>query len=188
MREKQKEYRKNEGKEGIFLDEKDLQQLIKLTVNETIKEYIREQDKRNRAEESREEERVKERLRSYRGLKVATAQMRERLYSESFAKVPLQDMTEDITSPEVGEITEDRRKAREQYHALRLIESALERYKEACILPGSEEKKRRFREMWHLYISDTPYSVKEIAEAESISVKTVYKDIKILCHELSEYL
>lgn len=170
------------------MDEKDLQQLIKLTVKETIKEYIREQDKRKRAEESREEERIKERLRSYRGMKAATSQLRERLYSDYFAKVPLKDTTEDITSPEVGEITEDRRKTREQYHSLRLIESALERYKEACTLSGSEEKKRRFREMWHLYISDTPYSVKEIAEAESISVKTVYKDLKILCRELSEYL
>lgn len=170
------------------MNENQLQQLINLTVKEAIKEYIREQDKRKREEESREEERIKERLRSYRGLKAATAQMRERLYSDFFAKVPLKDMTEDITSPEAGETMEDRKKTREQYHTLRLIESALERYKDACTLSGSEEKKRRFREMWHLYISDTPYSVKEIAEAESISVKTVYKDIKILCHELSEYL
>ena len=55
-------------------------------------------------------------------------------------------------------------------------------YREECEKSGSEEAKRRYRELSMMYLDEKkPYTVQEISEVENISDKTVYKDIGIAC-------
>jgi predicted DNA-binding protein YlxM (UPF0122 family) len=61
-------------------------------------------------------------------------------------------------------------------------------YQEECEKSGSEEAKRRYRELRMMYLDEKQYSVSEIAEVEKVSDKTVYKDIGIACGIVAVYL
>ena len=53
---------------------------------------------------------------------------------------------------------------------------------------GSEEAKRRYRELSMMYLEDREYSVQEISQVEKVSDKTVYKDLGIACEIVAVYL
>lgn len=42
-------------------------------------------------------------------------------------------------------------------------------YREECEKSGSEEAKRRYRELSMMYLDEKPYTVQEISEVENIS-------------------
>ena len=94
--------------------------------------------------------------------------------------------TEDNTAESFVVSNVNRR--REKLFCIRSVEAAVKLYKEECDTSGSEEYRRRFREMYDLYISEVPSTVKEISLRENVSEKTVYKDIKIACDILAVYL
>ena len=73
----------------------------------------------------------------------------------------------------------DRYKREEDLYCVFRIEKATEMYREECEKSGSEEAKRRYRELIMRYRDEKPYTVQEISEVENISDKTVYKDIGI---------
>ena len=68
------------------------------------------------------------------------------------------------------------------------IEKATEMYREECERSGSEEAKRRYRELSMMYLEDREYSVQEISQVEKVSDKTVYKDLGIACGIVAVYL
>jgi hypothetical protein len=84
------------------------------------------------------------------------------------------------------EDTEKRRQ--EDLYCVYRIEKAIEMYHEECEKSGSEEAKRRYRELRMMYLDEKQYSVSEIAEVEKVSDKTVYKDIGIACGIVAVYL
>ena len=68
------------------------------------------------------------------------------------------------------------------------IDKALSLYKQEVDNSTSDEAKRRYRELYAMYIDDKVYTVTEIAEIENISEKIVYRDLGIACKILSVYL
>lgn len=79
-------------------------------------------------------------------------------------------------------------KRRENLYAIQCIDHAIELYKKECDKTTSEEIKRRYREVYAMYIAPEQKSVIEIADEEGVSEKTVYKDLDISCKILSAYL
>lgn len=68
------------------------------------------------------------------------------------------------------------------------IDKAMALYKKETDNSSSDEAKRRYRELYAMYIDDDAHDVKEIAKMENISEKIVYRDIGIACKILSVYL
>ena len=85
-------------------------------------------------------------------------------------------------------IKDTERKREEDLYCVFRIEKATEMYREECEKSGSEETKRRYRELSMMYLDEKPYTVQEISEVENISDKTVYKDIGIACGIVAIYL
>ena len=86
-------------------------------------------------------------------------------------------------------IIQDREKRRqEDLYCIYRIEKATDMYKEECEKSGSEEAKRRYRELHMMYLEDKEYTVQEISQVEKVSDKTVYKDLGIACGILAVYL
>ena len=69
-----------------------------------------------------------------------------------------------------------------------IIEKAMELYKKEVDTSGTEEEKRRYRELYAMYISDDPKDVSLIATKENVSEKIVYRDLGIAIKILSVYL
>lgn len=68
------------------------------------------------------------------------------------------------------------------------IERMIEVYSVICQQSKSDVKIRRSKILYDMYISDTPHSTVEIADAHFIDKRTVYKDIEAACKELSVLL
>ena len=85
-------------------------------------------------------------------------------------------------------ISNSEQKRKENLYCIHCIETAIRLYREECDKITNEEGKRRFRELYALYIADEPMTVPEIAAAENVSEKTVYKDIGIACKIVAVYL
>lgn len=65
------------------------------------------------------------------------------------------------------------------------VNRMLDIYKSACHISDKQENKRRWRVLEKLYLSQQPMSAEEIAQAESIDKRTVYKDIKSCTDDLT---
>ena len=68
------------------------------------------------------------------------------------------------------------------------IEAMLEAYRQESLKSKNEEAHRRYRVLCSLYLDEERKSVDEIANAESIDRRTVYKDIDKACERLSYYI
>ena len=71
---------------------------------------------------------------------------------------------------------------------IQLIDRAMSLYKRETDNSSSVESKRRYRELYAMYINETETTVKEIAEVEGVSEKIVYRDLRIACEIMSVYL
>lgn len=96
--------------------------------------------------------------------------------------------TREIAGKSERTIKDTERKREEDLYCVFRIEKATEMYREECEKSGSEEAKRRYRELSMMYLDEKPYTVQEISEVENISDKTVYKDIGIACGIVAIYL
>ena len=65
------------------------------------------------------------------------------------------------------------------------IDRMLGIYKVICLNSGKLEDMRKYKVIYAMYISEKGYSAEEIAEAENIDSRTVYKDIDVACEKLS---
>ena len=80
------------------------------------------------------------------------------------------------------------KRRQEDLYCIYRIEKAAEMYQEECERSGSEEARRRYRELSMMYLEEKEYSVQEISTVENVSEKTVYKDIGIACGIVAVYL
>ena len=65
------------------------------------------------------------------------------------------------------------------------MEAMMDLYKVYCTTIGTAEDERRWRIINGLYISDERKSVKELAQAEGVVERTIYKDIDIACERIA---
>jgi len=66
-----------------------------------------------------------------------------------------------------------------------LITDALHAYKAVCENSKDTEDMRRYRSLYHLYISEEPKTAEEIAECENLDRSTVYRDVEIAIEGLA---
>lgn len=65
------------------------------------------------------------------------------------------------------------------------VNNMLDIYKAACNGSGKPENKRHWRVLSMMYLAPDPMTVEEIAEAEGIGERTVYKDIDVCVNDLT---
>lgn len=85
-------------------------------------------------------------------------------------------------------VQDGEKRRQEDLYCIHRIEKATEMYREECEKSGSEEAKRRYRELSMMYLEEREYTVQEISQMEKVSDKTVYKDLGIACGIISVYL
>lgn len=69
------------------------------------------------------------------------------------------------------------------------METMIQLYKTHCYAMGTLEDERRWRVIYSLYISDIgeqkPCTIAELAKAEGVVERTIYKDIDIACERIA---
>ena len=65
------------------------------------------------------------------------------------------------------------------------METMMDLYKTYCTTIGTVEDERRWRIINGLYISDERKSIKELAQAEGVVERTIFKDIDIACERIA---
>ena len=177
------------------LSQDELNQIAVVASQEAVKVFQNEQKKaeRRRAKNEDKVKRTKKMLSSYRRMKATLSE--EAVFTEE-EKIELRwKFIEDLMGNSISQAgkseqgaIDSEKKRQENLYCIHCIESAVRLYGEECEKSSSEEGKRRYRELYSMYISDTPSTVQEIAAEENVSEKTVYKDIGIACSIIAVYL
>ena len=68
------------------------------------------------------------------------------------------------------------------------IDAMLRAYEIICLTSKRPEEQRRYRVLEAMYLRDEPVPAKDIAEAEGIDLRTVYKDLDAACEKMSALL
>ena len=177
------------------LTQEDLNRISEIASNEAIKAFRNEQIKEEKKQAKADDKvrRTKKILSSYRRMKAALSEEVEFTEEE---KIELRwKFIEDLIGNKASDtgksemiVIDSEKKRQENLYCIHCIENAVRLYCEECEKSSSEEGKRRFRELYAMYISDTPSTVQEIASSENVSEKTVYKDLGISCGIIAVYL
>lgn len=153
-------------------------------------------DEMKRAEKRKYSERIKNtktQLRAYRKIKAKLNDEKcftdeeKAEYRWKFVE-DLMGSSKEIVSKSERIIKDEEKKRQEDLYAIYRIETAMRLFKEECEMSSSEEVKRRYREVYGMYIAEKPLSAQELAEQECVSEKTVYRDVGIACQVLAIYL
>ena len=169
--------------------------IARIAAREALKVYMEENKKHDPVAE-KERDKVKNTKRILSSYRRAKAKLQEEVEFSEDEKMDLRwRFVEDlmgsarsIVNRSEMSIISDEKRRKEDAYLIRCIERAVEMYEKECQEIGSEEVKRRFRELRMMYLEEKIYTVQQIAEAENISEKTVYKDIGIACRVLAVYL
>ena len=151
-----------------------------------------EQMNRRNAKKNDPVQAAKRMLSSYRRLKIA--QQEDVRFSEAEGlELRWHYLIDLMGAPDRQIITEDAAYAREkklQYNQYKIqqIESAVAMYQKECENSGNEEALRRYRIVEKTYMTEQAFTAQEIADAENISVKTVYYDLGIAHKIIAVYL
>ena len=148
---------------------------------------------KKRAREENKVKKTKKMLSSYRRIKATLSDEAEFTEEE---KVELrwkfiQDLmgsARETVSKSERVIQDGEKRRQEDLYCIYRIEKATEMYREECEKSGSEEAKRRYRELSMMYLEEREYTVQEISQVEKVSDKTVYKDLGIACGIVAVYL
>lgn len=177
------------------LTQEQINQIAVVAGREAVQTYRAEQVKaeKKRAREENKVKKTKKMLSSYRRMKATLSDETEFTEEE---KVELrwkfiQDLmgsTREAVSKSERVIQDGEKRRQEDLYCIYRIEKATEMYREECERSGSEEAKRRYRELSMMYLEDREYSVQEISQVEKVSDKTVYKDLGIACGIVAVYL
>lgn len=178
-----------------LLSQEQLNQIAAVASKEAVRIFRSEQSKadKKRAKNDDKVRRTKNMLRSYRRMKATLSE--EATFTEEekielrwkFIEDLMGNSTALVSKSEMVTINSEK-KRQENLYCIHCIENAIRLYGEECNKSSSEEGKRRFRELYALYIDEIPSTVTEIAERENISEKTVYKDLGIACSIIAVYL
>lgn len=182
-------------KSGIrySLSEEQIEDIVDRSVKSAINGY-REELKNASARKENENVRVtKRKLQAYRRVKASLKETEEFTDEE---KIELRwEFVKDLMGSgfDAIEKVDDRIKSVEHKRKrdsfeIQIIDKAMQLYKIEAENSSSEEAKRRYRELYAMYIDEEGHTIEEIAEMESISEKIVYRDLGIACKILSVYL
>lgn len=170
------------------ITEKQMRDIAEYASRKGIEAYKEEKKK----EKIEKVEKTKEHLEEYRRVKKAL-EHEEKCSRQEIAELRfkmVKDLMEDIEGRE-GEterrVKKEREKKQEAMYFVTQMERAMEMYREEAEESRNEEEKRRYREIENIYIKNN-MTVREVAEIENVSEKTVYKDLKIAYTILSTYL
>lgn len=177
------------------LTQEQIDQIAAVAGKEAVQIFRVEQRKveKKRAREEDKAKKTKKMLRSYRRMKAALAD-EEEFTEEEKAELRwkfIQDLmgsAKETVSKSERVMQDGEKRRQEDLYCIYRIEKAAEMYQEECERSGSEEAKRRYRELRMMYLEDREYSVQEISQVEKVSDKTVYKDLGIACGIIAVYL
>lgn len=177
------------------LTQEQINQIAAIAGKEAVRTFRAEQVKaeKKRAREEDKVKKTKKMLSSYRRIKVTLSE--EAIFTEE-EQIELrwnfiQDLMEnvkDTVSKSDRTIKDAEKRRQEDLYCIYRIEKATDMYREECEKSGSEEAKRRYRELSMMYLDEKAYTVQEISEVEKVSDKTVYKDLGIACGIVAVYL
>ncbi len=165
------------------LTQEQINQIAAVAGEEAVKRFWAEQVKsdKKRAREENKVKKTKKMLSSYRRIKATLSDEVEFTEEEQielrwkFIQDLMGNVRETVSRSE-RTIKDGEKRRQEDLYCIYRIEKATEMYREECEKSGSEEAKRRYRELSMMYLEEKQYSVQEISEVENVSDKTVYKD------------
>lgn len=177
------------------LTQEQINQIAAVAGEEAVKRFRAEQVKsdKKRAREENKVKKTKKMLSSYRRIKATLSDEAEFTEEEQielrwkFIQDLMGSVRETVSRSE-RTIKDEEKRRQEDLYCIYRIEKATEMYREECEKSGSEEAKRRYRELSMMYLEEKRYSVQEISEVENVSDKTVYKDLGIACGIVAVYL
>lgn len=177
------------------LTQEQINQIAAVAGEEAVKRFCAEQVKsdKKRAREENKVKKTKKMLSSYRRIKATLSDEAEFTEEEQielrwkFIQDLMGNARETVSRSE-RTIKDEEKRRQEDLYCIYRIEKATEMYREECEKSGSEEAKRRYRELSMMYLEEEQYSVQEISEVENVSDKTVYKDLGIACGIVAVYL
>lgn len=177
------------------LTQEQINQIAAVAGEEAVKRFRAEQVKsdKKRARKENKVKKTKKMLSSYRRIKATLSDEAEFTEEEQielrwkFIQDLMGSVRETVSRSE-RTIKDEEKRRQEDLYCIYRIEKATEMYREECEKSGSEEAKRRYRELSMMYLEEKQYSVQEISEVENVSDKTVYKDLGIACGIVAVYL
>lgn len=177
------------------LTQEQINQIAAIAGKEAVHTFRSEQVKaeKRRGREENKVKKTKKMLSSYRRIKATLSDEAEFTEEEQielrwkFIQDLMGSVKETISKSERA-IQDGEKRRQEDLYCIYRIEKATEMYREECERSGSEEAKRRYRELSMMYLEEKAYSVQEISEVEKVSDKTVYKDLGIACGIVAVYL
>jgi len=183
------------GEVKFLLSQEDIDHVAKVAGNEAVKAFVNQQKKaeKKRSRANDKIRRTKDMLKSYRRMKATLDEETEFTDEEKIELrwrfvEDLLGSADSFTEKSEHVVIDSEKKRQENLYCVHCIENAVTLYGEECEKSSNEEAKRRFRELYAMYISEDGHSVKEIAEAENVGEKTVYKDLGMATKILSVYL
>lgn len=178
-------------KNVIMVNEETLKSFMKESYKDAIKEFIKEQEKTDRR--MGVGQKTKQLLGSYRRIKAALQDEVELTEDEKkdirwkFMEDLIENPNTTVNKAEIFAVDNVKRR-RERLYTIKSIEKAMDLYRGECEASGEVDDWRRYRILYDLYISETPKSIKEIADQEYVSERTVYEDINKACNVIAIYL
>lgn len=180
---------------AYVLTQDQINEIAAIAGKEAVHIFRTEQVKaeRKRAKEENKVKKTKKMLSSYRRIKATLADETEFTEEEQIELrwkfiEDLMGNAKEIVGKSERTIEDTEKRRREGLYCVYRIEKATEMYREECEKSGSEEAKRRYRELSMMYLEEKAYTVQEISEVEKVSDKTVYKDLGIACGIVAVYL
>ena len=177
------------------LTQEQINQIAAVAGKEAVQTFRAEQVKaeKKRAREENKVKKTKKMLSSYRRIKATLSDEAEFTEEEQIELrwkfiQDLMGSAREAVSKSERVIQDGEKRRQEDSYCIYRIEKATEMYREECERSGSEEAKRRYRELSMMYLEDREYSVQEISQVEKVSDKTVYKDLGIACGIVAVYL
>lgn len=177
------------------LTQDQINQIASIAGKEAVNSFRAEQARAEKkyARERNKVEKTKKMLKSYRRIKATLSEEAEFTEEEQVELrwKFIQDLMGNVQNPiSRSEMTikDTEKRRQEDLYCIYRIDKAVEMYRKECEQAGSEEAKRRYRELSMMYLDERAYTVQEISDIEQISDKTVYKDLGIACGIVTVYL
>ena len=175
------------------LTEEQLKCIASVAAEKAIEVYRSEEQKARTKKDNENVRIAKKKLQSYRRVK---ASLEETIEFTADEKIELRwAFVSDLMGSGLEFVTkaDDRirsieNKRRRDSFEIQSIDKAMSMYKKEVEKSRSDEAKRRYRELYAMYIDDEILSIREIAKIENISEKIVYRDLGIACKILTVYL
>ena len=148
------------------LTQEQINQIAAVAGEEAVKRFRAEQVKsdKKRAREENKVKKTKKMLSSYRRIKATLSDEAEFTEEEQielrwkFIQDLMGSVRETVSRSE-RTIKDEEKRRQEDLYCIYRIEKATEMYREECEKSGSEEAKRRYRELSMMYLEEKQYSV-----------------------------